>query len=51
MEEVKRLCTSVMMMRNGQIIDRGTPDELINKHGRKNLEEVFLKLARTKDEF
>ena len=50
MEEVKRLCTSVMMMKNGKIIDRGAPRELIKKHGRKNLEEVFLKLARTKDE-
>ena len=51
MEEVKRLCTSVMMMKSGKIIDRGTPNELIKKHGRKNLEEVFLKLARTEHEF
>ena len=51
MEEVKRLCTSVMMMKNGKIIDRGAPSELIKKHGRKNLEEVFLKLAREKNEF
>ena len=50
MEEVKRLCSSVMMMKNGEIIDRGSPDKLIRKHGRKNLEEVFLKLARIKDE-
>ena len=51
MEEVKRLCTSVMMMKDGKIIDRGAPRELIKKHGRKNLEEVFLKLARTEHEF
>ena len=51
MEEVKRLCSTVMMMKNGKIIDQGPPNELIKKHGRKNLEEVFLKLARTKDEF
>ena len=50
MEEVKRLCSSVMMMNNGKIIDQGAPEELIKKHSRKNLEEVFLKLARTKDE-
>jgi len=50
MEEVKRLCTSVMMMKNGKIIDRGAPNELIKKHGRKNLEEVFLKLVRTEHE-
>ena len=51
MEEVKRLCTSVMMMKNGKIVDKGTPNELIKKHGRTNLEEVFLKLVRTDDEF
>ena len=46
MDEVTRLCSSIMMMKNGLIIDRGKPNDLIKKHGRKNLEEVFLKLAR-----
>ena len=46
MNEVERLCDEVMMMKNGKIIDRGTSSDLINKHGRKNLEEVFLKIAR-----
>tara|TARA_Y100001958_G_C21189473_1_gene517945 strand:- start:21 stop:743 length:723 start_codon:yes stop_codon:yes gene_type:complete len=46
MDEVKRLCSSVMMMKDGLIIDQGIPDDLIKKHGRKNLEEVFLKLVR-----
>ena len=46
MNEVKRLCDSVLMMKDGEIIDQGTPDELIQKHGRQNLEEVFLKLIR-----
>ena len=48
MSEVERLCASVLMMKEGKIIDKGTPKELIEKHGRKNLEEVFLKLIRTK---
>ncbi len=46
MNEVKRLCSSVFMMKDGEIIDNGTPDYLIEKHGKKNLEEVFLKLVR-----
>jgi len=46
MDEVTRLCSSIMMMKNGQIIDQGKPSDLIEKHGRKNLEEVFLKLVR-----
>ena len=50
MSEVKRLCSSIMMMKDGAIIDQGAPEKLIKKHGKKNLEEVFLKLARIKNE-
>ncbi len=50
MNEVERLCDSVIMMKKGKIIDRGTCKEIIKKHGRNNLEETFLKLARGKDE-
>ncbi len=46
MNEVERLCHEVMMMKNGEIIDKGKSSDLINKHGRKNLEEVFLKIVR-----
>ena len=48
MAEVERLCSSVLMMKNGVIIDQDSPKQLIKKHGRKNLEEVFLKLTREK---
>ena len=51
MSEVERLCDSIIMMKKGRIIDVGTCGELIKKHGRNNLEETFLKLARSKDEF
>ena len=50
MAEVERLCDSIIMMKNGKIIDEGTCEEIIKKHGRSNLEETFLKLARSKDE-
>ena len=50
MDEVKRLCKNVLMMNNGVIIDKGTPDDLIKKHGKRNLEEVFLKLNRNNHE-
>ena len=46
MDEVKRLCNSVMMMKDGNIVDGGTPEDLIEKYGQKNLEEVFLKIVR-----
>ena len=51
MSEVERLCSSVLMMNNGSIIDEGSPDKLIQKHGRRNMEEVFLKLTRKNYEF
>ena len=50
MKEVERLCDNIVMMKQGKIVDKGTCDELISKHGRKNLEETFLKIARGKNE-
>ena len=50
MSEVERLCDSVIMMKKGKIIDRGTCNEIIKRHGRNNLEETFLKLARDDNE-
>ena len=50
MIEVERLCDEVMMMKKGEIIDMGKSKDLISKHGRKNLEEVFLKIVRENNE-
>jgi len=49
MTEVERLCDSIIMMKNGKIVDQGTSENLIAKHGRDNLEETFLKIARSTD--
>ena len=48
MSEVERLCDEVIMMKNGSLVDEGTCNQLIKKHGRSNLEETFLKIARGK---
>ena len=48
MKEVEMLCDQVIMMKEGKIVDRGTCKSLIDKHGRNNLEDTFLKLARNK---
>jgi len=48
MAEVERLCPQVLMMKEGQIVDRGSPEELIDRYGRTNLEEVFLQIARSR---
>ena len=50
MKEVERLCDTVVMMKDGKIVDKGTCKELIDKHGRNNLEDTFLKIARSKNE-
>ena len=50
MKEVERLCDSVVMMKKGEIVDKGTCSEIVSKHGRKNLEDTFLKIARSKNE-
>ena len=48
MAEVERLCSEVLMMKAGRIVDRGSPDALIDRYGRTNLEEVFLHIARAR---
>ena len=50
MKEVERLCNKIIMMKQGSIVDEGTCEELIRKHGRKNLEDTFLKIARSENE-
>ncbi len=47
MSEVERLCDNIIMMKKGFVVDQGTCQDLINKHGRDNLEETFLKIARS----
>ena len=51
MLEVERLCNKVIMMKQGQIVDSGSCSELIKKHGRSNLVDTFLKIARSKNGF
>jgi ABC-2 type transport system ATP-binding protein len=50
MKEVERLCSKIIMMKQGKIVDEGTCEKLINKHGRENLEDTFLKIARSNNE-
>ena len=50
MSEVERLCDTIIMMKEGTIVDKGTCKELIGKHGRKDLEDTFLKIARSNNE-
>ncbi len=46
MSEVEAMCDDVLMMKQGTIVDQGHPAELVRKYGRKDLEEVFLDVAR-----
>ncbi len=46
MGEVERLADRVLMLRLGKIVDSGSPDDLLFRYSRQNLEEVFLDIAR-----
>lgn len=46
MFEVESLCHRVAMINDGRIVEYGTPEELKEKYGAKNLEEVFVKAVR-----
>ncbi len=46
MAEVERLCSDVVMLKKGRIVDHGTPQELLDRYGRVDLEDVFLDIAR-----
>lgn len=46
MAEVERLCSDVLMMRAGRVVDQGSPQALLAKYGRRTLEDVFLDIAR-----
>jgi len=46
MAEVERLCSDVLMLKRGRIVDRGSPQDLLDRYGRDDMEEVFLDIAR-----
>ncbi|MHA1108339.1 MAG: ATP-binding cassette domain-containing protein, partial [Alphaproteobacteria bacterium] len=50
MTEVERLCSDVLILKAGRIVDSGAPDTLIARYGRETLEEVFLDIARGGDD-
>ena len=48
MGEVERLCDHVMMLKQGRVVDQGSPADLLTRYGRDDLEEVFLDIARNR---
>ncbi|OUU25174.1 MAG: ABC transporter [Verrucomicrobia bacterium TMED44] len=46
MREVELLCDEVLLMKNGKLVEQGSPEELLRRHDRKSLEEVFLDVSR-----
>ena len=50
MAEVERLCQRVIIMKQGRIEDDDSPARLLSRYGRRTLEEVFLDVARGRDE-
>ena len=50
MGEVERMCDDVIMLRAGLVVDQGSPQDLLARYGRENMEEVFLDVARGRDD-
>jgi ABC-2 type transport system ATP-binding protein len=46
MQEVERLADHVLMMKQGRLVDQGSPQALLERYGRGDLEQVFLDIAR-----
>jgi ABC-2 type transport system ATP-binding protein len=46
MGEVERMCDDVIMLRAGVVVDQGSPEDLVARYGRADMEEVFLDIAR-----
>ena len=48
MAEVERMCDEVLMLKQGRVVDGGTPGALLSRYGRDDLEQVFLDIARNR---
>ncbi len=49
MREVQLLCDEVLLMKRGKIVEEGSPQELLLKHGKDDLEQVFLDVSREEE--
>ncbi len=46
MAEVERLCSHILMLKQGRVVDSGSPEDLLARYGREDMEQVFLDIAR-----
>ncbi len=46
MREIETVCDRVLFLSHGTIVLEGDPKSLAHEHGQKNLEELFIKIAR-----
>src|SRR3989344_5121486 len=46
MTEIERLCDYVIFINKGKVRDEGAPEELVAKFGHKDLNDVFISIAR-----
>jgi ABC-2 type transport system ATP-binding protein len=46
MREMEEMSNRIIFLQHGRIVAEGTSDQIIQRYGQRDLEEVFLKLAR-----
>ncbi|OHA26530.1 MAG: hypothetical protein A3C06_03055 [Candidatus Taylorbacteria bacterium RIFCSPHIGHO2_02_FULL_46_13] len=50
MQEVEEICDEVIFIDQGKLKDRGVPAELVKKYGHKDLNDIFLEIARANEQ-
>ncbi len=48
MDEVERLCDRVAIVHRGEILEQGTPGELVEKYRADSLESAFVEIVGTR---
>jgi len=46
MKEVEQLCQKVILLRKGELVEKGSPSELLTKYDRQTMEDVFLDVSK-----
>jgi ABC-2 type transport system ATP-binding protein len=46
MKEVEQLCQKVILLRKGELVEKGSPVELLTKYDRQTMEDVFLDVSK-----
>jgi ABC-2 type transport system ATP-binding protein len=47
MRDIEEICDRVLFLHNGHLMAEGTPAQMVERFRTRNLEEVFIRIARS----